>query len=251
MPYSVVIIDDEELIVKGILKSFNWEKYSMKVVETFLDAGSFLSYIYKHKVDVVFTDIKLPQMNGLELVDKVKFEMQLSDVQFVIISAYDDYDYMRKAINLGVIDYIRKPIIREETDEVLEKVLRALSDVEGTIENQCRTNKDFQDLIYYINTHYDDKLTLKDLSQKFYFNRNYLCLLFKKYLNTSFSEYILQIRMKKAKELLETTNLSISAIAEKTGYKDYSYFNKSFTDYYKVTPGNFRKRGSVNEDFLS
>ena len=248
MSYSVVIIDDEELIAEGIIKSFDWEKYSMKVVETFLDATSFINYIDKHKVDVVFTDIKLPLMNGLELIDKVKFEMELSDVQFVIISAYDDYDYMRKAINLGVIDYIRKPIIREETDSVLEKVYRALSDIDGTLENQCRTNKDFQDLIYYINTHYDDKLTLKELSKKFYFNRNYLCLLFKKHLNTSFSDYILQIRMKKAKELLETTTLSISAIAEKTGYKDYSYFNKSFTDYHKITPGSYRKHATTPEE---
>lgn len=250
MAYSVVVIDDEELIIKGIVKSFNWEKYSMEVKETFFDADSFLDYIDKHKVDVVFTDIKLPKMSGLELIEKVKLDMKLTDVQFVIISAYDDYDYMRKAINLGIIDYIRKPINREETDEVLQKVLNALSDTDEAIDTQCRTNKDFQNLIYYINTHYGEKITLKELSQKFYFNRNYLCLLFKKHLNTSFSDYLLQIRMKKAKELLDTTNMSISAIAEKTGYKDYSYFNKSFTDYYKVTPGNYKKQSSGVEEPL-
>lgn len=248
MAYSVVIIDDEELIAKGIEKTFNWEKYSMKVAETFFDAESFFEYIDKHKVDVVFTDIKLSRTSGLELIEKVKFDMGLDDVQFVIISAYDDYDFMRKAINLGVIDYIRKPIVREETDEILSKVYKALTDTDSAIENQCRTNKDFQDLIYYINTHYDEKLTLKELSKQFYFNRNYLCLLFKKHLNTSFSEYILQIRMKKAKELLETTDMSISDIADKTGYKDYSYFNKSFTEYYKTTPGMYKKQISAGEE---
>ena len=54
--------------------------------------------------------------------------------------------------------------------------------------------------------------------------------------------------MKKAKELLETTDMSISDIADKTGYKDYSYFNKSFTEDYKTTPGMYKKQISAGEE---
>lgn len=239
MKYSVVILEDDEWVLKGIQKSYNWDKYGFNVDKTFYDANDFLEYVGQHHVDVVFTDIEMPRMSGLELIAKVKFELKLDEILFVIISAYDNYEYMREAINLGVVDYCRKPIERDKTDETLER-LRDLLSKNDTSENKVIDNKDFRDLVHYIDTHYMEKLKLNELSKKYFFNANYLCLLFKKNLNMSFSNYVLKTRMEKAKEFLKSGEYSITEIVEKTGYNDYSYFNRAFKKYYGVTPLKFK-----------
>lgn len=239
MKYSVVIIEDEKWLLKGIEKSFNWGKYDFYVKNTFSNADDFLEYIDEHSVDVVFTDIKMPKMDGLELISKVKLEMKKENIYFVIISAFDSYEYMRRAINLGVVDYLKKPINRKETDALLEKIHDLVSNNKNG-EKQVIDNKDFQELIYYIKTHYMEKLTLNELSKKYYFNSNYLCLLFKKHLNTSFSNYIFEIRMEKAKELLLDNRYSVSDVAQMVGYSEYSYFNRSFKKYFGTAPSAFK-----------
>lgn len=238
--YSVVIIEDDEWVLRGIQKSFNWEKYDFYVKDTFYDAEPFLKYLDGHHVDVVITDIKMPRMSGLELINKVKFELKIENIYFVIVSAFDSYEYMREAINLGVVDYCKKPIVREETEQILQKLHNILSG-ESTDGQEVINNSDFEDLLYYINTHYMEKLTLNQLAKKYYFNSNYLCLLFKKKLGMAFSAYLLKIRMEKAKELLEEHKYSITEIATKVGYSEYSYFNKSFKKYYSLPPSEFKK----------
>ena len=246
MPYSVVIIDDDRLIIEGIKSSFNWQKYNFEVTHTFRDPISFFEYLKSgNHVDVAFCDIKMPKMNGLMLIEKIRCELDMSSPLFVILSAYDDYKYMRKAINIGVIDYCLKPIDKNETDAILEKALAKLLPQEKP--DNSHNNKDFAMLINYINTHYHEKITLEQLSQKFFFNSNYLCLLFKKNLNMTFSNYLKKVRMEKAAELLLEGKYNMHTIAEKTGYPDYSYFNKSFHSYYGKTPVSFLKQHSSKQ----
>lgn len=238
--YSVAIIEDDEWILKGIAKSFDWEKYGLYVKETFYDAESFLKYLDGHHIDVVITDIKLPRMSGLELINRVKFELGIENIYFVIISAFDSYEYMRKAINLGVVDYCKKPIVREETEQILQKLHKLLT---GETDDRptAINNSNFADLIYYINTHYSEKLVLNQLAKKYFFNSNYLCMLFKKKLGMTFSMYLLKVRMEKAKELLQDGKYSITEIAAKVGYSEYSYFNRSFKKYFQIPPSELRK----------
>lgn len=99
----------------------------------------------------------------------------------------------------------------------------------------------FNRMIAYINRHFEQKLYLKDLSAQFFINQVYCCQLFKKNLGKTFSEYISELRIKKARELLKLTDLSIEEIAIKAGYVDYYYFNKVFKKHCGVTPTKFRK----------
>ena len=85
--YTVILLEDDEWMLKGIQASFNWKQYNMEVVKTFYDPCDLIEYIDKHDVDVIFTDIKMPKMSGLELVKKIKFEMGRENILFVIISA--------------------------------------------------------------------------------------------------------------------------------------------------------------------
>jgi YesN/AraC family two-component response regulator len=98
----------------------------------------------------------------------------------------------------------------------------------------------FKKLLRYIGEHYTENLLLKDLAKKFYLNPNYCCLLFKKYINISFSEHLNTLRLDEAKKLLGTSDLSTSEIAYQCGYNDYYYFSKIFKKTVGATPKNYR-----------
>lgn len=99
----------------------------------------------------------------------------------------------------------------------------------------------FNRMIAYIDQHFEQKLYLKDLSAQFFINQVYCCQFFKKNLGKTFSEYVSELRISKARELLKQTDLSIEKIAIKSGYVDYYYFNKVFKKHCGMTPTKFRK----------
>ncbi len=237
--YRVAILNDDEIEIKSTEAGFNWAKYGMEVVGGFADPKEMLFYLKTNDVDVIFTGINMPNMTGFELIEEIKIKMGRDDVIFVIISEHDDYEYMRKAIRLGAVDYLKTPFKKENTDEVLAGVasmLKKLGKVPKRIEG-----RDFESLISYINENYSKTLHLEDLSRKFYFNPNYLCMLFRRRLGTTFSEYIKSIRMNKAKELFESKNITVSEVSGLVGYRDYSYFHKTFTAYFGITPAQYKK----------
>lgn len=99
----------------------------------------------------------------------------------------------------------------------------------------------FNRMLAYIDRNYEQKLYLKELSVQFYINQVYCCQLFRKNLGKTFSEYVAELRIGKARELLARTDLSIEEIAVKSGYVDYYYFNKVFKKHSGMTPAKFRK----------
>lgn len=240
--YKVAIIDDDKLIIEGIKFSFDWKKFNCEIVETFRTPTAFLEYLKSgNTIDLAFCDIKMPIMDGLTLIETVKNEMKLEKQPlFVILSAYSDYEYCRKAINIGVVDYCLKPINKDETDAILEKAISKLPPDNSV--QPIYAAKNFAQIISYINENYHEKITLKLISKKFFFNKNYICLLFKKNLNTTFSNYLKTIRLEKAKDMILEGKYSISEIAEKTGYADYSYFHSSFQKYFGQTPASLFKQ---------
>jgi len=240
--YRVALLEDDEWVIKGIEASFNWAKYGMEVVGKFLDPKDMLSYLKTEDVDVIFTDINMPNMTGLELIEEVKTGMGRNDILFVIISAYDDYEFMRKAISLGVVDYCKKPLEKEKTDHTLDEVLSALKKM-GKAPKRSES-RNFDSLLAYINENYDKSLHLEDLSRKFYFNPNYLCMLFRRHLDTTFVEYIKTVRMAKAKELFDKGIMTVSEVSSSVGYRDYSYFHKTFSAYFGITPAQYKKNAT-------
>lgn len=243
--YRVAILEEDQREIKSIEASFNWAKYGMEVIGGFLDPKEMLSYLKGNDVDVIFTDITIPNMTGFELIEEVKTRMGRDDILFVITSKTDDYEYMRKAIKLGAIDYLRKPIKNENTDEVLAGVIANLKKL-GKAPKRIE-GRDFESLIGYINENYSKNLHLEDLSRKFYFNPNYLCMLFRRRLDTTFSEYIKSVRMNRAKELFESGNITVSEVSGLVGYRDYSYFHKTFSAYFGITPAQYKKSVSKKD----
>ena len=109
-------------------------------------------------------------------------------------------------------------------------------DHDGTIQS-C-----FLQMVQHIDHNYQQRLYLKELAAQFHVNQVYCCQLFKKLLGQTFSEYVTELRIRKACELLEQSPLSIEEVAARAGYIDYYYFNKVFKKQCGITPAKYRKR---------
>jgi len=105
---KVIIADDEELICNGLKNSIDWASLGMNLCGTAHDGMEALSLIRQGSPDLVLTDIRMPFMNGLELMEKAGEEMP--DTGFIIVSGHDEFSYAQKALTMGALDYILKPI---------------------------------------------------------------------------------------------------------------------------------------------
>lgn len=210
-----------------------------------------LDMIDRLRPDVVFTDIRMPDISGIELIKRIR-DLDI-DSKIVVVSGFAEFSYAQQSIKYGVFDYCLKPINPQRADELLARLAKELDSEKSRVHNRSEENDllllneedinpNFIQMLKYINANLHKKLYLKELAEKFYLNPTYCCALFKKTASGSFSQYIADLRMRKAKELLKDYNLSIKEVAIKTGYNDYSYFNKVFKRFYDITPAEFRKK---------
>lgn len=122
--YTLMIVDDDELIRKGLQKVIQWEKMGFLVEAIFSDGQSALEYVRLHPVDVILTDIKMPQMSGLELIHQAtKYREQ---IKAVIISGYGEFELAKKALLLKVEDYLLKPLGEDEIEAVFLKLKKTM-----------------------------------------------------------------------------------------------------------------------------
>ncbi|MEI3229283.1 MAG: response regulator [Lachnospiraceae bacterium] len=117
---KVFLVEDEIIIREAIHKMIPWAEYGFELIGEAKDGEMALPLIKKSKPDVLITDIKMPFMDGLTLSRLVKKD--LPNTKIIIISGYDDFDYARQAIALGIEQYLLKPISKDEFLEVLEGI---------------------------------------------------------------------------------------------------------------------------------
>ena len=224
-----VIVDDEELsidLIKYLIKRY---EFPIEVVGQASSGDEALDVINKFKPDIVFLDIRMPVLNGLEAMEKVKV-LQNSKTIFIVITAYDYFEYAQASLRLGAKDILLKPI---EPELFLETIERALGykHLDNNIINQ---------ILEYMNNNYWKDIELKDCAEKYHTSSSYIARKFRKYLNTSFITYLNDLRIKKAIELLKETDLSIKEVSFKVGYNNLNYFYKIFKKNTGITPNMFK-----------
>lgn len=122
---NLVLVEDDLYTANLIKNTINWHDYNIDNCEVFYDGLSAYEYIASHKADIVITDIKMPGMDGITLIEKC-CEIS-SDMQFIIITGHREFQYAYKAIKFNVFDYLLKPIQLSTLTDILEKVVKATS----------------------------------------------------------------------------------------------------------------------------
>lgn len=133
---KLLICDDDEVILEGIEKCVDWNQYGIEVIATANHGKKALDILEKNHIDLLFTDVKMPYYTGLEVLKKAK-EIN-PEIIAVMLSGYNDFEYARKAIKLGALDFISKPVELEELDQIIKKAVEFYQKQKG---NQNRNRK--------------------------------------------------------------------------------------------------------------
>lgn len=118
---KVLLVDDEPFILQGLKVLIDWNAEGYEVVGAVRTGQEAIDYLKENPVDLVMTDIKMPVMSGIELLEEVRRD-QISDAYFIILSGYNDFAYAQQAVRYHCIDYILKPVEKEQLIAVLQKV---------------------------------------------------------------------------------------------------------------------------------
>ncbi|MGL4798421.1 MAG: response regulator [Cellulosilyticaceae bacterium] len=122
--YKIALIDDEMIVREGMKELIPWQELGLELIGTAEDGVAGYKLIEEKKPDIVLLDINMPKCDGIELAKRVK--EVYAHIKIVFISGYDEFDYARQAVRIGVEDYILKPITKVEIKKLLSKMVRQL-----------------------------------------------------------------------------------------------------------------------------
>ncbi len=234
--YRILLADDEELS-RMVLERLLKREEETKLAGIAEDGDELLKMIEKEKPDIVITDICMPGHSGLETIAST-LERGMA-TRFIITSAYANFEYARKAIQLGVEDFLPKPVRGEELHKAIENVKKKLGQKVPQAISYSRIIKAAKT---YIDEHYGKHLTLEEVAAQIYLSPSYFSSLFKKETGFLFSDYLTKIRMEEAKKLMDQLEDNTAQVAEKVGYKDVKHFREMFRKTYGMTPAEYRRK---------
>ncbi|MDO5415800.1 MAG: response regulator [Lachnospiraceae bacterium] len=267
--WKVAIIDDEPIIVEGLSRSFPWEKWGCRVTATAENGEEGTELIRREKPDLLFSDICMPGLNGLNMIAGVKSEYP--DMEIAILTGYRDFEYAREAIRLGVTRFLLKPSKMDEIQEAVQVMVGNLerkgiwperqepehtpaageaADRKEQAESMEASGKGAEErdagsfvvnnAISYIEENYQNKLKLEEVADHVFVSQWHLSKLLNRYRGQSFSDILNHVRIEKAKELLKDPGLRVGDVAELVGFLDMAHFSRVFKKVAGVTANEYR-----------
>lgn len=256
---KVLVVEDEEFIRKGLVGTFNWIKCNCVVIGEGENGGDGLKKIQDLKPDLVITDIKMPKMNGIEMIKKAK---ESTDFETFFLTSYDDFSYAKEAIDLRVQEYILKPIDEDELGNALKKFgafyeekklvnkFKASARENGHVKliniddykNNCIYDRYIKKIINYIISDYNKKISIEDIAYELNISSSYLSRKFKEQTSNTFHEFLNKYRIQKSIELLKREDYKVYEISDKVGFCDYKHFSAVFKKYMDYSPSEYVKK---------
>ena len=224
-----VICDDEKAALNIIRHFIEAEMLPIEIAGTAENGRDAWNLIQREKPDLVFMDIHMPYMNGFEIIQKLK------DSKVIIITAYDSFEYAQKALRLGAVDIILKPI---DFQQLRQAIARAVG-------WNFTGNEVVDQTLAYLYEHYNDKIDLETLARQIFCSESHLARSFKKYTGMTVVSFVHKIRIEKSRHMLKEEGLSVKEAAERAGYQNLNHFYKYFKQYTGMTPAAYmKKKGS-------
>ncbi len=217
---NAIIVDDEPAVSTIITHFIEKEQLPIRIVANAQNGIEALKSLRDNNIQLVFLDIHMPYMDGFKVMENEP------NKNYIIITAYDSFEYAQQALRLGAKDIILKPIDYKQ-------LIQAITRVIGW---KFTENPTLNKILEYINDHYYEKLDLNSLSKMFFISPTHISRLFNKHMGMTTISYINEVRIAKAIELLKEGHLSIKEVAEKTGYDNLNNFYKYFKQNTGVTP---------------
>lgn len=244
--YRLLVADDEKKLLAGLCDFYPWKDLGYQIVARVENGRKALEYISRNPVDVVLTDISMPVMTGLELAEILSREHP--EIKVVFLSGYTEFKYAQQALRYGVQDYILKPVktdVLRKTFTELKRKMDQERDIPEMVPGYY--GNIVKKVAEYIRTNLKTA-NLEEAALLVNLSAGYLSALYKRETGKSFSESLLETRMKKAAELLICPEYKIYDISEFLGYENSKNFSRAFKSYYGISPRDFRMNSGEEKE---
>lgn len=238
---KVIVADDERLIANNIAHRIEQTNAAFEVVARAGTGAEALELAREMLPDVVFSDIKMPEMDGIELISRLRALNPA--ILCVIVSGYNDFEYTRGAIRNSAVDYLLKPVNPDELKQLLGQLEATMLAREQQIvpRREASPAELVDNVLIYLRENYDKPIDFSAIADMQAISSSYLTRLFHDRVGTSPSKYLTDYRMSMARKLLVDSQLSVKEIAERVGYPDPFHFSKSFKNLFGVSPAQYRE----------
>lgn len=246
MNYTVIVAEDEELLLNNLVQKIQKADPDFLVTGTAQTGEQAFELVEKLNPDLVITDIRMPVMDGIDLLTKVKSQFPLT--KFIITSGFSDFEYAKKAITLKVSDYLLKPVDPDELRNALLKIKHEFQIAQKDYETvfnagtASMTPSQIASVLRdFIIKNYCDDINLNLIADNMNYSASYLTKIFYQAYDTTPTKYLINLRMHRAQKLLlNEPSLSVRQIGEMCGYHDQGYFSRIFKKHTGKSPLEFR-----------
>ncbi|KAF0815673.1 MULTISPECIES: response regulator transcription factor [unclassified Cytobacillus] len=238
---KAIIVDDEQHVREGLMLLGEWSRFGIDTIMEAADGNEAIKLIKEHRPEIIFTDMSMPKRDGISLLKWIH-SSDLSS-KTIVVSGYDDFDYMRNAICYKSFDYILKPIDPDILNEILERAINEWNQQNTSLECTQEQNRELnviQQIEQFLLESYNKDINLQEIADRFYLSREYISRKFKQEYQATITDFITNVRISKAKELLLNPKLKIYEIAFQVGYQDEKYFSKVFKKTEGISPNEYR-----------
>ncbi len=252
---NILVVEDEKFIRQGIIAFI--ERSGVPYGKIFSAENGVLAMdiLQKYPIDLVLTDIRMPHMDGLELLKSMR--ARNIDSIVVIISGYDEFNYAVEAMHFGAKEYILKPLQRDSFTELLFRMDKTIEEAHITIPPFLKVSSDIVKKILgnreinsrvilkavcFIEENYSKDINMATISNHVSVNYTVFSESFKEETGINFNSFLKRFRIEKSKELIVTGNDKIIDIAKAVGFQDEKHFSKTFNTITGMSPTDFRKK---------
>lgn len=244
---NLVVADDEQIVRQGISAACKQAVPTLQVKEA-RDGREVLQILGEAAIDILFVDIRMPHIGGLQLLEEL--QARGAKTVTVIVSGYDDFSYAQVALRLGALDYLLKPAgfaqvsdtVRRAVDLAQSRTVHEQAVESARIPVPASADHVFSPLhkaSLYIDARVHKKISLADAARAAHVSPTHLATLFKQKLGQTFLEYVTASKMEAACSML-VKGLLVQEVAERLGYEDAKYFGQLFHKHTGIRPREYR-----------
>lgn len=252
---KILVVDDEVYVRKGIVLETDWASLGCMVVAEAENGVQGLDAARRYEPDLIISDIRMPQMDGIEMLAKLREEG--SHVRVIFLTAYSEFSYAQKAVKLLASDYLLKPFEDGELEATVTRIRKQIEQERNAAGREkgynqpllIRKNGDkskyIEEALSYISQHYgEESISVRVIAESLGISEGHLSHLFKKETDYTVMAYITRCRIQAAMKLLSNCRYKVYEVAELVGYRDITYFSSTFKKLVGVSPSEYQDRSA-------
>ena len=235
----VLMVDDEPLVRHGVATGMDWASLGCEVVGEAQSGEEGLSLARRLKPDLIITDIRMPKMDGITMMNMLREEGCAA--RCIVLTAHSDFEYARGALLFGADDYLLKPFRNQELTHAVARVCRKMESAPAAntpaVPKEPEATGYVRQAMDYIAGHYaDENISIATIAEHLCVSEGHLSHVFKKQTGMTVTNYLTKTRIDAAMVLLQTGRVKVYEAAAAVGYKDVTYFSATFKKLTGLSP---------------